>query len=77
MTANSPAASKTELPEVEEAKAIGSDKPTNSIEISTADEYPHGLRLVVLVGAVMMTVFLTSLDQVSNFGYSFQFFLSY
>ncbi|OCK73020.1 MFS general substrate transporter [Lepidopterella palustris CBS 459.81] len=35
----------------------------NSTEISTADEYPHGLRLVVLVGAVMMTVFLTSLDQ--------------
>ncbi|CAG8970716.1 hypothetical protein HYALB_00001497 [Hymenoscyphus albidus] len=30
---------------------------------SVSNEYPHGFRLVLLVGAVMLTVFLTSLDQ--------------
>lgn len=37
----------------------GSDeKPT--------EEYPSGLRLFLIVGAVIMTVFLISLDQVSS-----------
>lgn len=33
------------------------------------DEYPHGLRLITVVAAVMLTVFLTSLDQVSRLGF--------
>jgi hypothetical protein len=35
-------------------------------EDRVADKYPHGLRLVTVVAAVMLTVFLTSLDQVSS-----------
>ena len=31
-----------------------------------ADEYPHGIRLVLLAGASIMGVFLISLDQVSS-----------
>ncbi|TVY45878.1 putative efflux pump [Lachnellula occidentalis] len=34
-----------------------------SVPESVPDEYPHGFRLALLVGAIMMTVFLTSLDQ--------------
>ncbi|MCJ1391937.1 hypothetical protein MMC18_004804 [Xylographa bjoerkii] len=50
--------------DVEDSRAIqvGVEKAC-SIEDATTDEYPHGLRLVILVGAIMMTVFLISLDQ--------------
>ncbi|KAF3771160.1 MFS general substrate transporter [Cryphonectria parasitica EP155] len=46
-----------------EIKAEGSENGAAAEEKLSPDEYPHGLRLVTLVGAVMMTVFLTSLDQ--------------
>jgi hypothetical protein len=57
-----------------EAAADGGKEITNTNGQMTSihdsevfqDEYPHGFRLAVLVGAVCMTVFLTSLDQVSQ-----------
>lgn len=53
---------------VGEKKASSTDQQTDSTDESTTNEYPHGFRLVLLVGAIMMTVFLTSLDQVSDPG---------
>lgn len=40
------------------------DIVANSDEAS--EEYPHGVRLFMLVGSVMCTVFLIALDQVSG-----------
>lgn len=37
--------------------------PIDKSPATDEPEYPHGVRLVVLVAAVMLTVFLTSLDQ--------------
>ena len=48
-----------------EDKTNHDQRPLTSEETSTSDEYPTGLRLVVLVGAVVLSVFLISLDQVS------------
>ena len=45
---------------------VGEEK-ASSIGDAATDEYPHGLRLVILIGAIMITVFLISLDQVSAF----------
>lgn len=45
------------------------DQPTKNVEVLATkeekEEYPTGLRLFIPVAAVMMTVFLTSLDQAS------------
>lgn len=44
------------------------DQPTKNVEVLSTkeeEEYPTGLRLFIPVAAVMMTVFLTSLDQAS------------
>ena len=41
----------------------------NSEEAISTDEYPHGMRLALLVGAVVLTVFMTSLDQVCGYAY--------
>ncbi|KAI1372719.1 MFS general substrate transporter [Hypoxylon crocopeplum] len=46
-----------------EDKSTNSDQLANQNEKATTDEYPHGFRFFVLVGAVMITVFLSSLDQ--------------
>lgn len=42
---------------------IGSVLGDSSEKPTEPDDYPHGIRLISLVAAVMMTVFLTSLDQ--------------
>ncbi|KAK0730294.1 putative efflux pump antibiotic resistance protein [Lasiosphaeris hirsuta] len=46
-----------------QATASDSDQPAKSGEVESTDEYPHGFRLVVLVAAVVLAIFLTSLDQ--------------
>ena len=48
-----------------EDKTGNDHRPLTSEENNTSDEYPTGFRLVVLVGAVVLSVFLISLDQVS------------
>ncbi|KAI0895981.1 MFS general substrate transporter [Annulohypoxylon nitens] len=51
-------------PPVEEGKGADNGQPAaNEDEKAEGGEYPHGIRLIILVGAVMMTVFLSSLDQ--------------
>lgn len=42
------------------------DEPGEKVALAGGDEYPVGLRLVLLAGASMMGVFLISLDQVSS-----------
>lgn len=39
---------------------------TESIQDPTQDQYPHGLKLVLLAGASVVAVFLIALDQVGN-----------
>lgn len=51
--------------EPDKQSAIVVESATSS-EDPTADEYPHGLRLVILVLAVNLALFLASLDQVSD-----------
>ena len=41
-----------------------SEQPRQAVAAVSADEYPTGLRLVLLAGASIMGVFLISLDQV-------------
>lgn len=45
-----------------------SDRTTQekSIHNVTDDQYPHGLKLVLLAGASIVAVFLIALDQVGN-----------
>ena len=43
-----------------------SDEAETMEQAGTAEEYPHGIRLVLLAGASIMGVFLISLDQVSS-----------
>jgi hypothetical protein len=45
-------------PEIEEAGKV--------VEVSTAEEFPHGLSLALIVVAIMLDTFLISLDQVRN-----------
>ncbi|KAJ5495550.1 MFS general substrate transporter [Penicillium diatomitis] len=53
-------AQNTDAPETPDVELEGAhDEPVDSAN----EEYPHGLRLVTVVAAVMLTVFLTSLDQ--------------
>jgi EmrB/QacA subfamily drug resistance transporter len=40
-----------------------SDQPTKPESESDPDDYPHGLHLIIIIAAIIMTVFLTSLDQ--------------
>lgn len=42
-----------------------SETPEKSVQHITDDQYPHGLRLVLLTGASVVAVFLIALDQVS------------
>lgn len=42
-----------------EVAAVSNNEPT-------ADEYPHGLRLITLVLAINLAMFLASLDQVRD-----------
>jgi hypothetical protein len=56
-----------------EFASSGNEKPEEpwtdqSVAAGGADEYPTGLRLVLLAGASIMGVFLISLDQVSSSG---------
>ena len=47
----------------------GHDDDTNTekpIQGMTEDQYPHGLKLLLLAGASIVAVFLIALDQVSN-----------
>ncbi|KAK3377019.1 putative efflux pump antibiotic resistance protein [Lasiosphaeria ovina] len=46
-----------------ETDPVADEKAAATADAAASDEYPHGFRLVVLVAAVMITVFLTSLDQ--------------
>ena len=51
---------------LQEDKEDGDRRPLTPTETDTPmDEYPTGVRLVLLVGAVVLSVFLISLDQVS------------
>jgi hypothetical protein len=72
-TMEKPLAANTFTPNVEAGENGGRETSnthgkTTSIQDAelVLDEYPHGFRLALLVGAIMMTVFLTSLDQVSD-----------
>jgi len=40
--------------------------PGEPVQGMTDDQYPHGLKLVLLAGASIVAVFLISLDQVST-----------
>lgn len=49
------------------------EKPTGELELATdeheqlvTDEFPHGVRLILIVGAIMFSIFLMALDQVST-----------
>lgn len=42
------------------------EQPLSAAPELAADEYPTGATLVILTGAVVLSVFLISLDQVSN-----------
>ena len=52
-----------EAPLKETSDSDQAEKPDQAV---AADEYLHGIRLVLLVGVSIMGVFLTSLDQVSS-----------
>ena len=53
-------------PHVQEAKEDSDTRPLTPTETDTPiDEYPTGVRLILLVGAVVLSVFLILLDQVS------------
>ena len=58
-----------QFPEDKTDRTDNDRRPLTSYETDTSpgDEYPTGFRLVVLVGAVVLSVFLISLDQVSCF----------
>lgn len=59
-----------------EDSSIAAEQPEKLVETSdvaaishnelTADEYPHGLRLITLVLAINLAMFLASLDQVRD-----------
>lgn len=49
-------------------KKSSDDESTHFQEVGhepTVDQYPHGLRLIILAGASIVAVFLIALDQVS------------
>jgi len=48
------------------ARDSDSTQREKPIQAMTEDQYPHGLRLVLLAGATTVAVFLISLDQVST-----------
>ena len=52
-------------PHVQEAKEDSDTRPLTPTDTATPiDEYPTGVRLILLVGAVVLSVFPISLDQV-------------
>jgi hypothetical protein len=62
----SPQTSTTITPDIENVGDSDSTEPEKSVQIKTKDDYPHGMKLVLLAGASIIAVFLISLDQVST-----------
>ena len=58
----------SQVTNLDEKKKNDSDNELlpNSDQAIATDEYPHGIRLALLVGAVVLTIFMTSLDQVCH-----------
>jgi hypothetical protein len=50
---------------VGDSDSVYLEKPYQPARTVTEDEYPHGLKLVILAGASLIAVFLIALDQVS------------
>jgi len=53
-------------PGVNNVSDSDSTQPENPVQEMTDDQYPHGLKLVILTGASIVAVFLIALDQVST-----------
>ena len=47
-------------------RATDTTEPRKRVQHISKDQYPHGLKLVLLAGASIVAVFLIALDQVSN-----------
>ena len=60
------ASSGNEKPEEPMTALSDSDESGETVVAAVGEEYPTGLRLVLLAGASMIGVFLISLDQVSS-----------
>lgn len=63
---DSPKSSTLNIPDVINVGDSDSAHPEKPIQGMTDDQYPHGLKLVLLAGASIVAVFLIALDQVST-----------
>ena len=63
---DSPRPSSLNAPDVNNGGDSDSANSGKAVEGMTDDQYPHGLKLVLLAGASVVAVFLIALDQVSN-----------
>jgi hypothetical protein len=50
---------------VGDSDSVSLEQPYQHTQTITDDEYPHGVKLVILAGASLIAVFLIALDQVS------------
>lgn len=68
MTVEETDTSKDETLDTSEVNKVGdgeSAQPEKAAQDMNEDQYPHGLKLVLLAGASIIAVFLIALDQVS------------
>jgi hypothetical protein len=63
--ADSPQPSTSNTPNVNSIGGSDNEHAKTSIQSMTDDQYPHGLKLALLIGASVIAVFLIALDQVS------------
>lgn len=63
---DSPKSSTLNIPDVNNIGDSDSPHPEKPIQGITEDQYPHGLKLVLLAGASVVAVFMIALDQVST-----------
>lgn len=63
---NSPKASTLDISDVKNISDSDSAHPEKLVQGVTDDQYPHGLKLVLLAGSSIVAVFLIALDQVST-----------
>jgi hypothetical protein len=57
--------STSNTPNINSIGGSDNENPKESIQSMTDDQYPHGLKLALLIGASVIAVFLIALDQVS------------
>lgn len=63
---DSPKPSTLNNPDVNNVGGSDSEHPEKPAQFMTDDQYPRGLKLVLLTGASLIAVFLIALDQVST-----------